>query len=758
MNIKVTFNNEVRRILLKDSDSSMAYAKLEDTCKTLFSTTLTNKPFEIYWKDEDGDVVVISSDMELLAAVHGMSLPQTNLLRFFIREKSAGSDANEEKPAGPSRRNESEEEIVHTGVTCDECGMSPIVGIRYKCAVRENYDLCEHCECAKAQPYPVVKITDPAQAPSALIYVFGDHQPNFPPAATANGSAGDFWQRGARPGYHSFGGPFPGHPRPHHAHPFGHPFGHPNRGPPPHNHYAHPFGSPRGPPPPPAPATTAANSQNPFAQVPPCVNRFTQRCERKAEKLQRKLEKVNDKLSRAVNESSSPFLQAVDSMMTSVFGVPSTAAAAETPSTSTNTGANGTNGNTTANNVRIIPIVTATERPTTSDNTASNTTSATSDEQLEEALIAQAIQESLKLTEEDVTIEITSGYLKETPAATAEEVLSRSTAGVYVNTAAPAVATLPKPALRFVKDITYPNDTVVQPGAHFVKVWRVRNDGAHAWPEGVRLIAAGGDEMSSPDVQVSLPTLHPNQESDVAVELVAPDLLGRYTAYFRAQTKEEQKFGHRLWATVVVADQEADWHVIAQEQQDSVNGLESIGNDIGNGIGFASAGMDDESVSSTPTVPTASASATNASGAAVATVIGNVDISPVEDCKQPAEEAAVVAEEVVMTTSTPTTSTPVPVVTAATAPVVVPGSAAASAVPTTNPAVATMQSRALLWRRELAILEDMGFDDFEIILPLLDEHLKSPVVLQKDVNAAPNVEGMQRVVTALLTSANTRFI
>ena len=35
---------------------------------------------------------------------------------------------------------------VHKGITCDLCKMCPIVGIRYKSATKENYDLCIDCE------------------------------------------------------------------------------------------------------------------------------------------------------------------------------------------------------------------------------------------------------------------------------------------------------------------------------------------------------------------------------------------------------------------------------------------------------------------------------------------------------------------------------------------------------------------------------------------------------------------------------------
>ncbi|KAF5350222.1 hypothetical protein D9758_007783 [Tetrapyrgos nigripes] len=39
----------------------------------------------------------------------------------------------------------SDSQAVHTGVTCDSCEKTPIVGIRYKCQVCPDYDLCKAC-------------------------------------------------------------------------------------------------------------------------------------------------------------------------------------------------------------------------------------------------------------------------------------------------------------------------------------------------------------------------------------------------------------------------------------------------------------------------------------------------------------------------------------------------------------------------------------------------------------------------------------
>jgi hypothetical protein len=35
--------------------------------------------------------------------------------------------------------------MVHEGITCDRCNLSPIQGLRFKCKVRPNYDLCADC-------------------------------------------------------------------------------------------------------------------------------------------------------------------------------------------------------------------------------------------------------------------------------------------------------------------------------------------------------------------------------------------------------------------------------------------------------------------------------------------------------------------------------------------------------------------------------------------------------------------------------------
>eukprot|EP01036_Dinobryon_divergens_P030856 gene30856-40164_t len=189
--IKVTFKDETRRLQL--SEQNFNFSSLKRAIVDLMPS-IENRPFSIQWQDDEDDLIALSSDAELEEAIRVMEMVNPNkLLRFKISllEVSSGEVKKKEKLG---------EQPIHDRITCDECGMSPIVGIRYKCAVRNNYDVCETCEAKSNHPYPFVKIVDPSNAPSVLFYAFQDeNQPNRPP-------------------HH--------HPHPHHHHPHPHPHPH----------------------------------------------------------------------------------------------------------------------------------------------------------------------------------------------------------------------------------------------------------------------------------------------------------------------------------------------------------------------------------------------------------------------------------------------------------------------------------------------------------------------------------------------------
>lgn len=65
-------------------------------------------------------------------------------------------------------------QVIHHHYICDGCEKGPIVGIRYKCAVCPNFDLCESCEETVAHDHPFLKIRHPRLAPLKIICMIND--------------------------------------------------------------------------------------------------------------------------------------------------------------------------------------------------------------------------------------------------------------------------------------------------------------------------------------------------------------------------------------------------------------------------------------------------------------------------------------------------------------------------------------------------------------------------------------------------------
>ena len=84
------------------------------------------------------------------------------------QEKKQENDNNEKKP-------------VHYCVRCDGCKCFPIRGIRYKCAVCNNFDYCEACEekFSNVHQHPFIKINKPDLAPKKIQIILPENMPEF---------------------------------------------------------------------------------------------------------------------------------------------------------------------------------------------------------------------------------------------------------------------------------------------------------------------------------------------------------------------------------------------------------------------------------------------------------------------------------------------------------------------------------------------------------------------------------------------------
>lgn len=92
----------------------------------------------------------------------------------------------------------------------------------------------------------------------------------------------------------------------------------------------------------------------------------------------------------------------------------------------------------------------------------------------------------------------------------------------------------------------------VPSGERFTKVWTMRNDGKHEWPVDTTLINTNGDDLKATPVLIG--SVRAGAEIEVKVDLTAPKESGKYTTYFRMRTGDNYRFGHKVWADILVKD------------------------------------------------------------------------------------------------------------------------------------------------------------------------------------------------------------
>jgi len=69
--------------------------------------------------------------------------------------------------------------ILHLSVTCDGCGVKPIRGLRFKCAVCNNFDYCADCEYKNKDfhQHPFIMIRKPEIAPISCTCIIPESVP-----------------------------------------------------------------------------------------------------------------------------------------------------------------------------------------------------------------------------------------------------------------------------------------------------------------------------------------------------------------------------------------------------------------------------------------------------------------------------------------------------------------------------------------------------------------------------------------------------
>ncbi|XP_053232967.1 sequestosome-1 isoform X2 [Podarcis raffonei] len=138
---KEEVTREIRRFAL---DSPARYLPIRDKIADLFQGLLRNSAaatgaFQMYYKDEDGDMIAFSSDEELKLA---LPCVKDGIFRIYVKEKK---ELKRDHLHRQSCSQERPPNMVHPNVICDGCD-GPVAGARFKCTVCPDYDLCSTCE------------------------------------------------------------------------------------------------------------------------------------------------------------------------------------------------------------------------------------------------------------------------------------------------------------------------------------------------------------------------------------------------------------------------------------------------------------------------------------------------------------------------------------------------------------------------------------------------------------------------------------
>ena len=499
--LKLVYNDDTRRVSM--STGSISFAAIRTRAAECFPCAFDDG-MKLMYTDDDGDAITIVSEEDIQEALRQFG---GSTLRISVSKLSAGLVAfgapAEDAPEVAEEETGDADNIlaVHAGVTCDSCNENPIVGVRWKCAVCRDYDLCENCEATdKHTEHPMLKIRTPQQAPTGIIVCLSEDGESHPVAQTQTDSEhqpfrGQFFgargrgrgrgRRCGRGGGRKFwDAPHGLHHGPHHGPPHG-----PHHGPPHGPHHGPPHGPHHGPPHgphhgphhgPPGWCVVSDMSQHSEANeqetagtgaqplMGPSFRQLAHKCGRK---WLREAAKVfhgpQKKWRRAQQDREERELQAA--IAASVEGQPC--------------------------------------EPMRASSKAKNIIGKDKEPKPKAKFVSSSRPHSV------------SGDEAGADAASSSD------------------------------------EADVPRSGRFIQKWTLRNNGRAAWPEGSRFVHVGGPKMGFPSEGIPA-SAAPGEDCTITAILTVPSdpdiSTGRHTAYFRLITPSYRRFGHRVWCDVFV--------------------------------------------------------------------------------------------------------------------------------------------------------------------------------------------------------------
>jgi hypothetical protein len=107
-------------------------------------------------------------------------------------------------------------------------------------------------------------------------------------------------------------------------------------------------------------------------------------------------------------------------------------------------------------------------------------------------------------------------------------------------------------AMAFVSDVSIPDDTNMEPGETFTKTWRIKNTGTCAWDAGFKFAYTGGNAMNG-STYVLPQSVAANAETEISVQMTAPNTAGTARGNWRMSNTAGQFFGDEVYVQITVS-------------------------------------------------------------------------------------------------------------------------------------------------------------------------------------------------------------
>ena len=95
----------------------------------------------------------------------------------------------------------------------------------------------------------------------------------------------------------------------------------------------------------------------------------------------------------------------------------------------------------------------------------------------------------------------------------------------------------------FIEDVTVPDGTVMSPGEHFRKIWRLRNTGSCVWDRSYRVVSSGNFHMGGSQFAYLDKRTEPGETADIAMNLTAPVIFGSFESEYLLEDGDGSRFG-----------------------------------------------------------------------------------------------------------------------------------------------------------------------------------------------------------------------